>query len=150
MALIMPTVRHFLVCRKFFPVDASYSEVMMRVVFGLRPPPGRRYPIREKELHTFVQLVGGAGTFEFSAELFRMDLDPVSVAPASPPVEFEFTDRIAAYSFDRSFSNVPFERAGLYEFRLFARPVRGTAGEAPDDLHRQVLAGAPIRMEEAR
>jgi hypothetical protein len=140
-----PTVRHLIACRRPNPIDAEYREAILRVVFALRPPAGASYPFRLPELHVFAQVAGGVGTFEFAVELFRMDTDPVLIA-AAPPIEFTFGDRVAAYSFFRGFRMIPFERPGLYEFRLYARLLRTEAGETVQH-PRRLLAGEPLRME---
>lgn len=140
-----PTVRHLIVCRRPNPVDAAYREAVLRVVFALRPMAGAAYPFRLPELHVFAQVAGGAGTFEFAVDLFRMDADPALVV-ASAPVEFTFDDRVAAYSFFRGFRMIPFERAGLYEFHLFARMVRTPTGDAVTHA-RRLLTTEVLRME---
>src|SRR5438270_8667302 len=101
-----PTVRHFIVCRRPHPVDAAHREAILRVVFALRPPAGVSFPLRLPELHVFVQVAGGVGTFAFDVELFRMDTDPVLVA-ATEPLDFKFEDRVAGYSFFRGFRMIP-------------------------------------------
>ena len=142
-----PTVRHFIVCRRPYPVDAARREAILRVVFALRPPARTDYPFRLPELHVFVQVTGGDGTFAFDIELFRMDADPVLIS-TTEPIDIAFEDRVAAYSFFRGFTSIPFERAGLYEFRLFARLLRNSAGEVIHNQPRRLLAGEPLRMEE--
>ena len=141
-----PTVRHLIVCRRPNPIDAAYREAILRVVFALHPPSGVNYPFRLPELHVFAQIAGGVGTFEFSIEVFRMDTDPILIA-AAPPIEFKFEDRIAAYSFFRGFRMIPFERPGLYEFRLFAQLTKNAAGQEVARQPRRLLAGEPLRME---
>jgi hypothetical protein len=143
-----PAVRHLIVCRRPNPIDPAYREAVLRVAFALRPPAGASYPFRLPELHVFAQVAGGSGTFELSVDLFRMAADPVLVV-ASPPVEFTFDDRVAAYSFFRGFRMIPFERPGLYEFHLFARLVKTAGGEPVPDQPRRLLAGEPLRMEPA-
>lgn len=128
-------------CRRPNPVDAAYREAILRVVFALRPVPGATYPFRLPELHVFVQVAGGVGTFALEVELYRMEADP--------SVEFQFEDRVAGYSFFRGFRTIPFERVGLYEFRLFARMTRTAAGDETPNQHRRLLAGEPRWMEAA-
>lgn len=143
-----PTVRHLIVCRRPHPVDAAHREAILRVVFALRPPAGANYPFRLPELHVFAQVAGGVGTFAFDVELFRMDTDPVLVS-AAEPIDLTFQDRVVAYSFFRGFAAIPFERAGLYEFRLFARQLRNAAGDVVHNQPRRLLAAEPLRMEES-
>lgn len=146
MAWPYPTVQHLIACRRPHPVDAAYQEVVMRVVFGLRPPAGADYPLLLPELHVFAQVSGGSGTFELCVELYRMDIDPVLVDAALPD-DVAFEDRVAAYSLIRQFQMIPFERAGLYEFRLFARLLRDSAGQVVRDQPRQLIQSEPLRME---
>jgi hypothetical protein len=141
-----PTVRHLIVCRRPNPIDAEYREAILRIVFGLRPPATTGYPFLLPELHVFAQVTGGVGSFEFTVELYRMDADPVLIASAEP-FEFTFEDRVAAYSFFRRFEFIPFDRAGLYEFRLFARQTRNGAGESVTNSMRRLLQDEPLRME---
>jgi hypothetical protein len=141
-----PTVRHFLACRRPMPVDAAHREVILRVVFALRPPAGADYPLRLPELHVFARVAGGVGTFAFDVELFRMDTDPVLVT-AAEPLDLTFGDRVAAYSFFRRLTMIPFVRPGLYEFRLFARLLRDATGAARHNEPRRLLAAEPLLME---
>lgn len=143
-----PTVHHFIACRRPNPHGHPISEVTMTVVFGLRPPLGTQYPFFEIGLDVFVQLSGGSGAFELCVELYRMDTDPIMVM-ASPPSEVTFADRVAVYSFFRQFRMIPFDRPGLYEFRLFARFRRTAVGDAVDDQPRRLIASEPLRMEDA-
>ncbi len=139
-----PVLRHFLICRRPMPVDASYREAVLRVVFGLRPTVP--YPFRLPELHTLVQVSGASGTFGFSVELSRSG-EPDVLAGAED-VDFTFPDRAAIFTFLRGFRELPFREAGLYEFRLFARMLRNQAGQPVSAMPRQLLATEPLAMEE--
>ncbi|HEV3439914.1 MAG TPA: hypothetical protein VG122_21280 [Gemmata sp.] len=143
-----PTVRHLIACRRSNPVDTAYREAILRIVFALRPRIGANYPFRLPELQVFAQVTGGSGTFELCVELFRMDTDPVLISTAEP-IDFTFDDRVAAYSFFRVFTAIPFERSGLYEFRLFARLLRNAAGDPIHGQPRRLVASEPLRMEAA-
>ncbi len=129
------------------PIDPQHREAILRVVFALRPPARARYPFRLPELHTFAQVAGGVGTFELSVELYRMETDPVLVSSAEE-IDITFADRVTAYNFFRVFTLIPFESAGLYEFRLFARQLRDGAGDVLHNQPRRLIASEPLRMEE--
>ncbi|VTT97388.1 unnamed protein product [Gemmataceae bacterium] len=143
-----PVVRHMIVCRRPHPIDTAHREAILRIVFRLLPAASAAYPFRLPELHVFTQVAGGVGTFAFDIELFRMDAEPVMVG-AAEPFDLTFDDRVAAYSFFRAFTLLPFERPGLYEFRLFARLLRNATGEPLHNQPRRLLAGEPLRMEAA-
>jgi hypothetical protein len=141
-----PVLRHFLICRRPMPVDAGYREAVLRVVFALRPT--IPYPFRMPELHTFVRVSGGSGTFAFSVELYRSGEDELLAGTVQLDVDFTFPDRLAVFSLFRGFDNLPFREAGLYEFRLFARMLRDTRGQPVHGSPRRLLATEPLPMEE--
>lgn len=138
-----PIVRHFIICRRPFPVDAEHHEAILRVVFGLRPT--IPYPFRMPELHAFVQLADATGTFEFAVEVYRSGEHELLAAGVE--ADFEFPDRLAVFSFFRGLTDIPFREAGLYEFRLFARLLRNQAGEVVHNQPRRLLATEPLLME---
>lgn len=138
-----PVLRHFLVCRRPFPLDAEYREAMMRVVFALRPTVP--YPFRLSELHTFVQVSDASGTFAFSVEMYRSGLP--ELLAATEDADYTFPDRLAVFSFFRGFEQLPFREPGLYEFRLFVRMLRDPAGSPVHNSPRQLLATEPLTLE---
>ncbi|MBA4062279.1 MAG: hypothetical protein C0501_00970 [Isosphaera sp.] len=139
-----PVLRHFLVCRRPFPVDAAYREALLRVVFVLRPTVP--YPFLLPELHTLVQVSGASGTFAFSVELCRSG-EP-EVLAGTLDVDFSFPDRSTVFTFLRGFDRLPFREAGLYEFRLFVRMLRDPAGRPVTGGVRRLLATEPLTLEE--
>lgn len=138
-----PILRHFLICRRPVPVDGAYREAMLRIVFALRPT--IPYPFLLPELHTLVQVSGASGTFAFSVEFYRSG-EPELLA-GTLDVDFTFPNRGAVFTFLRGFEKLPFREAGLYEFRLFARMLRDSAGRPILDAARQLLATEPLTME---
>ena len=138
-----PVVRHFLLCRRPFPIDANYHQLMLRVLFALRPTVP--YPFRLSELSCFVQLSDASGAFEFAVEIARTGEQPaIAFAEES---DFTFPDRGGVFSFTRVFENVPFREAGLYEGRLFARLLRDPGGNSVHGQPRRLLATEPLLME---
>jgi hypothetical protein len=143
MSGLEPVVRHFLVCERVEWHLAARTYSLHNLLYALWPDPGEQFPLYYPELWLFVQMTDGFGRHQVFVEFVEVDTDRVLFT--TPPVTVNLganTHRLRVRSWAKKLVNVPFDRPGLHEFRLWfdstlvaqtpvVMEVPGDAGAAP-------------------
>ena len=145
MAWPLPTVRHFIACQRLDADPGMRAFSLVNVMYEMAVPgpgPDGVFGVLFREIHLLAQLSGGEGQFGLWVELVRLD-DEMLVERADE-VAVLMRDKLAVYNFHRTLRNVPFDRPGVFEFRLYARHLRWPSGvpvakPAADQLATEVL-----------
>jgi hypothetical protein len=120
MAVRKPVVRHFIACERveWSPDGRHYS--LRNLISAIRPLPGTTYPRIHPELYLFAVLTDGQGRLPFSVQLVTWDQQGQEQSIyTSPSVILDLgQDPLAVHGWPIRLRNLPFDRPGLYEFRL--------------------------------
>ena len=118
---VAPLVRRVIVCRK---VEADSAQAgapytVKKVVTAIRPTPGNLYPITEEELWLFVQYTDGQGSHPVKFELVRQHLESEEMVLSLdlPPIHMT-RGRFFVLNRGYRLTYLPFQTAGIYEFRI--------------------------------
>ena len=151
-----PIVRLLVVASRAATEPPDHDWVLRNPAAVVTPETDEGFPWREREIAVYTQLTGGMGRWELAVEFGqRLDNGIVRAIGTSAGVILTFgpTARLAVWQTGFVFSNLPFAREGLYEFRLVGRPADapdGTAFEVLEGIHPGIPAVAELRALESR
>lgn len=121
---VFPTV-HLLV-----PCESAHHEseevILANPWATIILPEGASFPFDLDDLCVFAQLTDGVGSLELSVEMCQhYDDGTVRIVGTGSwmPVTFSGGTQLGVYDAVFHLSNVPFDEAGLYEFRIVADDV---------------------------
>jgi hypothetical protein len=122
------------VVRLFFPCDEATLDLVDEKWTLKNPwhtvamPPGVTGNFAQEEIWLYAQLTGGLGTFRFSVEL-RDETGRV-VGKCKPSDERELAGGIQVFEAVFHLTRVPFDKPGLYEFKLLGNYAELEGGTA--------------------
>jgi hypothetical protein len=118
---IMPEVALILAC-DHVARNSDGKYVIRNPWHTVALPSGATFPFDVLEFWIYLQLAGGVGVFKFAVEMHHLldDEDPLRVARSPFSDDIECTGGFQAIDLAVRFCNLPFETAGLYEFRALA------------------------------
>lgn len=117
----VPVIRHFIACERIDRTPDGKHCSLINVVHAIRPAAGDTYPLLRPLLCFFVQMTDGQGRHSFQLEMVFLDSQlGETTIHTTPPVSLDLgQDPVAVQVWPVRLRNLPFQRPGLYEFRLF-------------------------------
>ena len=119
---VLPTARISVVCRAAVP-NADGSWTLHEPLSTITPNRGGKKGYRLPSVWVYSQLSDGDGVFNLSVEMWTRDTG--SLFEKAPVVRSDvtrqtFPHRLTVVEYGVEFTEVPFPRPGLYEFRVLA------------------------------